>query len=132
MRFMLPLLLLFVAAPACTHTDRLIVAGESIDAIGDEFIVAWEAMNKGYTEGKIDKATYDKWGEFAPRGRAAYHEAASAWRAARKVGDAVAEKKWLDAALTIGAELAKFYGVLDQLHLLPAGAPKVSNLTEIR
>jgi hypothetical protein len=112
-----------LAAQGCTHTDRLIVSGEAIDTVGDQFIITWEAMNKGYTEGKVTKETYDKWIEFAVKARPLYHEAASSWRAARKVGNAVEEKKWQDAAITIGFELAKFYNSLKEANLLPKGAP---------
>lgn len=99
-------------AQSCANTTALIVAGESIDAAGAQFVEVGAAMNKGLDAGKVTPEQYKAWAEFAKRFKAFYRPTVDAWKAAVRANDAALAGDLGAAVTTIVLELGGFYKAL--------------------
>ena len=121
MRLALPLFL--VASSACSPTKAFVVTGEGIDQVGQQFILASNAMQAGLESGRVSKEEFLHWAEFSGRFDTFYGRGVDTLRAARAIRDDVAAKD-LEAAIgRLAIELSGHYAALKKAGLLPKGAP---------
>lgn len=115
--------LVFCLLSGCTATKAFVVTGESLEAVGQQFIIASDAMQKAQKEGRVSKEEFLQWAEFSARFDTFYSRGVDALKAARAIKDDVAAMD-LEAAIgRIAIELAGHYQALKSAGLLPKGAP---------
>lgn len=110
MRLALPLILALVAAPGCKTVAPFVVAADSIDALGDQFLQTNDAFNRGYAAGIVSDEDQEAWASFADRFVVFYRPTFNALRAAKESRDDVEAGRLGAAIARIAAELADFYG----------------------
>lgn len=119
------LVLAFVlgALPACSAAKAVIITGESADAVGQQFILASNAMQSAQKEGRCSKEEFLVWAEFSTRFDLFFGRGVDALKAARAIKDDVAANDIGAAVGRLAAELAGHYEGLKRAGLLPKGAP---------
>jgi hypothetical protein len=80
---------LALALAACTASQAYRVTGESLVAMGNEFAVTAETMNRGLDAHSVSPEQYDAWRAFALRFKALYPRACDTYRDALEKSDAV-------------------------------------------
>lgn len=90
------ILLLAVAVAACTTTS-LLVTGETLDALGQQFLETGKVFDALYEQRTITAKDYVAWAEFAKSFKAYYPQAVGLWKAAKASKD----KEGLDQAESI-------------------------------
>lgn len=121
MRRSLPLwAVLFVFQPvawhalsACTHDQALIVTGESLDALGQQFAELGPAMNEARQAGTISADTYAGWRAFGRKFQATYPLACNLWRAADAAKDDRLQVQAGAIVAALGVDLATWVALLE-------------------
>jgi len=62
--------------------NRLIVTGEVLDALGQQFLTTGQNYDRAYDQGQISAEDYKQWAEFAAYFQTAYPAAINAWELA--------------------------------------------------
>lgn len=108
---------------SCTVAKAVVITGESMDAAGQQFVIASNGFQRAQVSGGVSSEQFLKWAEFSSRFRATYNKSVDSLKAARAIGDDVAARD-LEAAIgRILVELAGHYGLLVELGVIPKAAP---------
>ena len=92
---------------ACgTFGQTLLVTGESLKAVGTEFVQVSAVYTQGCTDKTIPVAQCDKYRAFGTRFKQTYPLAVNLWESARTANDAAAEKMARDVILQLASELS--------------------------
>jgi hypothetical protein len=83
MRLALPIALLLFA-PACKTVAPFVVAADSLDALGEQFVQTNDAFNKGYASGLVTDDQQEAWASFADRFVLFYRPTMNALRIAKE------------------------------------------------
>lgn len=105
---LLPLLMLV----ACKHVDPYIATGESLKALGQDFIAAGAAMNDLATSHAITPEQYTTWARFATKFKPSYALAVRTWTFATSEKD---KQDVQDIIIDLSGQLASFTPLLVQL-----------------
>lgn len=103
MKRLIGLCLLLLMVAGCAST--LIRSGETLDALGRQFVTVGNHWNMLLETKQITPAQYEEWAGFARQFQQAYPLAMEAWKAARASGDAAAENRMSDAITLLAARL---------------------------
>lgn len=119
-------------AASCKTVDPYIATGETLNTVGQEFVVVASAMNRGLDEHVISTVDYKRWAEFAHRFKTSYSLAVAMWTFAVDHKDDIQKGKATDIILALSAELATFTPlVVNLVHPMPpvvAPAPSGGSL----
>ena len=99
------LLVLCLGVAACSLSSWRI-SGETLDAVGKQFLATGKIYDQLFEQGSISAADYRPWAVFAEKFKTVYEPIVKSWLAAQSVqekGDAA------DAVLAIKNELLSFY-----------------------
>ncbi len=94
----------------CAHSQPLIVSGETLVQLGDQFVTVASTMDKALDAGVITSAQYSSWSAFGHKFQATYPLAVSMWETAKASGDATMQAQVLAMASTLALDLAVFTG----------------------
>lgn len=103
------LLLVLVLASAtggCATSDKsrsLVITGETLDAVGQQFVQTGRLYDRLLDAEKITKDEYRDWANYAKRFQLIYPEAVQAWTAGRSTDDTI------DLILRLKSQLLEFY-----------------------
>ena len=96
-------LVLILLTTGCAST--LIRSGETLDAIGRQFVTIGNHWNMLLETKQITPAQYEEWAVFARGFQKAYPLAVEAWKAARMTGDKAAEDRMGEAITLLATKL---------------------------
>ena len=108
---------------SCTHDQALIVTGESLDALGQQFASTGAAMNEARAAGTISADTYAGWRTFGRKFQAAYPLACSLWRAADAAKDERLQVQAGAIVAALGVDLAAWVALVEHAPPAPDGGP---------
>lgn len=97
-------------APGCaaTKADVVLVSGQTVDTLGDQFIITAQLMKAGHDAGTVDDDTYHSWQVFGEKFKATYHLAVQLWIAAADTRDAGMVAQVGSIIAQLGSELGQF------------------------
>lgn len=116
-------LVLFVGLSSCSAAKAVIITGETADQVGQQFIIASNAMQAAEVDGKVSRETFLAWAEFSTRFDIFYGRGVDALKAARAIKDDVAANDIGAALGRLASELLGHYEALKKAGLLPKGVP---------
>ena len=99
--------LLVVLLAACSQ-GTLLTTGQSLDALGQQFLTLGTQLKAAKAAGSISDADYQRWTTFVPQFKVGYAQAESAWQAAYKAGDLNAPGLAVDLVITLKNQLVGF------------------------
>lgn len=110
---------------SCTSLTPYVVTGESLKSLGAQFVAASALWDQALDTGVITHEQYQAWKDFIPKFQGAYRPAVDLWDTARKVNDAVLEKKAADVIAALAVELLALYETVQKLSAsrIDAGVP---------
>lgn len=112
------------ALASCTHEQAIVVTGESLDALGRQFVATNDAMTKARLAGAVTADGYAQWRTFGRKFQAAYPLALDLWRAADASGDERLQAQAAAMLAALGADLSKWIALVSSLHSpAPDGGP---------
>lgn len=85
--------------------SALIRSGETLDAIGRQFVTVGNHWNMLLESKQITPAQYEEWAVFARDFQRAYPLAVDVWKAARMTGDKAAEDRMGEAITLLATKL---------------------------
>lgn len=98
-----------VAGCAALGGDRtLLVTGETLDAVGQQFVRTGQLYNRLLDEKLISEEQYREWARFAKRFQVAYPVAVDLWKEARVSTSVEDERRALEVVLTLKNQLLTF------------------------
>lgn len=109
--------LMLQACSSCSPTTRLVITGESLIGLGDQFVATSQLMDIGLDAKTITKEQYKTWSTFGKRFQQVYPVAVQLWDSSRAVGDTVTEGHAAEILTTLTAELAEFYSVINRANI---------------
>ena len=120
MRRHAPELLAFVClvgltVQACTHEKALVVSGETLVVLGEQFVATGAAMNKALDDKAITPEAYRTWATFAKKFKAAYPLARDLWKTAEETKDERLMAQVGAIVAQLGADLGA-YAALIEVH----------------
>lgn len=80
------IILLALGVAACT-TASLLVTGETLDALGQQFVETGKVFDALYEQRTITAKDYQAWADFAKSFKAYYPQAIGLWKAAKASKD---------------------------------------------
>lgn len=102
-----PVLLVLVLLVACT-TGNLAATGQSLDALGQQFLTVGTQLKTAHATGQVTDAQYAKWVAFVPNFKVGFSQANQAWQTANKAGDLNAPGATVDLILALKNQLLQF------------------------
>lgn len=102
------MLLLMVLAVACSSVKPFVISGESLDAIGKQFVTVGNLYNSMLSTQQITPEQYRPWATFAKKFQQTYPSSVAAWKKARIANDQIAENKVSEAITLLTAQLQEF------------------------
>lgn len=96
---------------SCTTTDKLVITGESLVQLGDQFVATADTMNVGYTNGVITKDQYKAWVTFGKKFQQVYPQAVQLWKVAKQTGDQELEARMVATVASLAMGLSNFSGI---------------------
>ena len=106
----LPLVILVLLLAACTLSKQFVLSGESLDALGQQFVQTGKLYDQLLENKSITVEDYRAWATFAKRFQAVYPPLVVAWRmAAASESPAAETKKIEDAIISLKNQLVSFY-----------------------
>lgn len=93
---------------ACSHQQAFIITGQSIDTLGEQFVVVAEYMNTAVESGTVSEAQYAKWAVFGKKFQAAFPAAVQLFKIALLTEDAAMREKSIDMIALMIPELLQF------------------------
>lgn len=100
----IPLLLV-----SCKSIEPLVISGESMAILGDQFIETANLMDQALTDKQITVEQYQKWASFGTHFQEIYPLAIDIWHTARNVNDDVLQKQMGKLIADLAVTLAGFY-----------------------
>lgn len=94
-------LLLLVAC--ATKTQTLVVTGETLDAVGKQFVTTGQLYDQLLATNKITGDDYRVWANFAKTFKVVYPQAVQAWKTGKSTDDT------LQLLLNLKSQLLQFY-----------------------
>lgn len=91
--------------------DKLIVSGESIAQLGEQFVATADTMNAAYTNGVITNDQYKAWVTFGKKFQLVYPQAVKMWKIARETGDLSLEAQMVATVTALAMGLATYSGM---------------------
>lgn len=115
-------------ACSCKSLDPYVATGETINMVGQEFLVVGDAMNKAIDANMLTKEQYDRWVAFVEKFKVSHALARRTWKFALANDDNIAKGDATNIILNLSAELAEFMALAVELadHRRP---PEPINLT---
>lgn len=92
----------------CTHTQALVITGNTLQAAGEQFLVVAAVMEELATEGKLTEEQYARWAEFGTKFQRVYPAAVHLWKVAVLNRDAALERQAEAILMTLLPELLMF------------------------
>lgn len=92
----------------CSNAKPFVVSGETLDAVGKQFISVANLYNTLLDTKQVSPETYKKWAAFAVHFKVAYPVAVSTWKNARAANDQGLEKKNAELIQTLVKQLSEF------------------------
>ncbi len=105
-------LCLALVLPGCAEDKALIITGESLVSLGDQFVATAAAMDTALDAKAITPATYEKWKSFGLKFQQAYPLATELWRVASDSHDAKLEAQVIALVSQLALDLGAFAAVL--------------------
>lgn len=99
--------LLVVLLTACSQ-GTLLTTGQSLDAMGQQFLTLGTQIKAARAAGSISDADYQQWVLFVPQFKVGYAQAESAWQTAYKAGDLNAPGATVDLVIALKNQLVNF------------------------
>ena len=112
-KFIAPLVVLVFAISACAMFDKsLVVTGESINTVGQQFVATGQAMNRALDAKQVTVEQYRSWAKFAHSFQATYPKLVEGWKVAVRSNDAVKQKEIGQAIVALSTELVQYIQLL--------------------
>jgi hypothetical protein len=92
---------------ACS-AGNLLTTGQSIDALGQQFLTVGNQIRAAKAAGSISDADYAKWTGFVAQFKVGFPQAETAWQTAYKAGDLNAPGATVDLVITLKNQLVDF------------------------
>ena len=96
----------------CTASQALVVTGESLRVLGDEFVTCAASMDAALDAGRITPAQYRDWAHFGVKFKQTYPLGVQLWEAAHHTEDAALERQAAGVVSTLAVELGAFYSMV--------------------
>jgi hypothetical protein len=106
LRFILFLVLLALVASCTSTTQGLLVSGESLKAVGTQFVAAGPAFVTGCQAGTIKPVDCQTFKAFGEKFKQEYPLAISLWQAAVNANDAAAAKNAAAVIMSLATDLS--------------------------
>lgn len=108
MRALIFSLIIAAGMSGCSHADRLLVSGHSINAVGEQFLIVAEFMTDAVKSDNIAEEDFGKWVAFGKKFQATYPSAVHIWQVARLAQDEKLERQAMLLISELIPELLKF------------------------
>lgn len=108
MKLALTLCLSLALLPSCAGDKALIVSGESLVTLADQFVGTAAAMDAALDSGAITPETYKAWAAFGRKFQAAYPLATNLWRVAADTKDEKLRTQVVAVVAQLAADLAGY------------------------
>ncbi len=100
---------LALASISCAHLkEPLVVTGESLVLMADQFTFAAATMDRALNTGAITNEQYEQWAKFGVKFQRAYPLAVSLWDIARVSNDKELQNQVVQMVTNLAIELATF------------------------
>lgn len=97
-----------VALSSCAHRQALIVTGDTLESLGDQFLATAALFNAALEKEDITREQYDTFKEFALKFKVVYPAAVHLWELAVISNDALLQQRVLAMIGDLVEPLAKF------------------------
>lgn len=102
------LLLLALVLPACTEDKALIVLGESMISLSDQFAATATAMDKAFDAKVVTPEQYKAWAAFGKKFQVSYPLALHLWQTAKDHQDATLQSQCEAMIATMAVDLGSY------------------------
>ena len=99
-----------LALAACAHEQPLIISGDAMVILADQFVNTASAMDKALESKVITPEQYTAWTVFGKRFQEVYPLTVSLWRVAQSTNDVILEGQMVAKVNSLAVELATFSG----------------------
>jgi len=112
----LPLLFVLFLLPACTSDKGFLISGESLNALGQTFVVTGQAMNQMLDAKQVTPEQYKAWATFALNFQSVYPSCVQTWKDAVLANDLAREQRVTQAIIVLAGSLGQWVAVVSAMN----------------
>lgn len=117
---------------SCQHVMAFQIAGDTIDALGEQFVAVADAYERALDSGAINSAQYAQFAAFGTKFEAAYPPAVQLWHIGVYTNDDLLQANAIQALENLAGPLTQFALDVEQAVKLLKVTPQVPPATQLK
>lgn len=101
-------LAVLISLTACSHSQAFLVTAQSVNAMGEQFVIVHDFMEEAEKNGLVEPKTYAEWRTFGIKFQAAFPVAVDLLKIAILADDLAMKEKAANVIIDMLPELLKF------------------------